>query len=88
MVTAAALAQCIGTDRAVVYGDAAWMEEALRTLGRPVIELDADVDPCDLLVEAAHEALQGHTARGHLDRQRAELDAAGLAQRQWNLRFR
>jgi len=33
VVTAAALAQCIGTDRAVVYGDAAWMEEALRTLG-------------------------------------------------------
>ena len=38
MVTAAALAQCIGTDRAVVYGDAAWMEEALRTLGvRPCL---------------------------------------------------
>lgn len=33
VVTAAALAQCIGADRAVVYGDAAWMEEALRTLG-------------------------------------------------------
>ncbi len=33
VVTAAALAQCIGADRAVVYGDVAWMEEALRTLG-------------------------------------------------------
>lgn len=33
VVTAAALAQSIEDDRAVVFGDAAWMEEALRTLG-------------------------------------------------------
>lgn len=33
VVTAAALAQHLGTDRAVAYGDAVWMEEALRTLG-------------------------------------------------------
>lgn len=33
VVTAAALARCLGTDRALVYGDAAWMERALRRLG-------------------------------------------------------
>ena len=33
VVTAAALAQCLGTDRAVVYGDAAWMERALQRYG-------------------------------------------------------
>ena len=30
VVTAAALAQCLGTDRALVYGDAAWMERAFQ----------------------------------------------------------
>ena len=33
VVTAAALAQCLGTDRALVYGDAAWMERALLRYG-------------------------------------------------------
>ena len=33
VVTAAALSQCLGTDRAAVYGDAAWMERALRRYG-------------------------------------------------------
>jgi 4-hydroxythreonine-4-phosphate dehydrogenase len=33
VVTAAALARGIGSDRAVVYGDASWMEDALRALG-------------------------------------------------------
>jgi 4-hydroxythreonine-4-phosphate dehydrogenase len=33
VVTAAALAQCLGTDRALVYGDAAWMERALHRYG-------------------------------------------------------
>lgn len=33
VVTAAALAQSIDTDRAVVFGDAAWMEDALGALG-------------------------------------------------------
>jgi len=33
VVTAAALTQCLGTDRALVYGDAAWMERALRRYG-------------------------------------------------------
>jgi 4-hydroxythreonine-4-phosphate dehydrogenase len=33
VVTAAALAQCLGTDRALVYGDAAWIERALLRYG-------------------------------------------------------
>jgi len=33
VVTAAALARGLGTDRALVYGDAAWMERALRRYG-------------------------------------------------------
>jgi 4-hydroxythreonine-4-phosphate dehydrogenase len=33
VVTAAALARCLGPDRAIVYGDAAWMERALRRYG-------------------------------------------------------
>ena len=33
VVTAAALAQCLGSDRALVYGDAGWMERALRRYG-------------------------------------------------------
>ena len=33
VVTAATLAQCLGTDRALVYGDAAWMERALQRYG-------------------------------------------------------
>lgn len=33
VVTAAALAQCLGGDRALVYGDAGWMERALRRYG-------------------------------------------------------
>jgi len=33
VVTAAALTRCLGTDRALVYGDAAWMERALRRYG-------------------------------------------------------
>ena len=33
VVTAAALAQSLGDDRAVVYGDAAWMERALHRYG-------------------------------------------------------
>lgn len=33
VVTAAALAQCLGTDRAVVYGDANWMERVLLRYG-------------------------------------------------------
>lgn len=33
VVTAAALARCLGTDRALVYGDAAWMERALLRYG-------------------------------------------------------
>ena len=33
VVTAAALARSLGTDRAFVYGDAAWMERALRRYG-------------------------------------------------------
>ena len=33
VVTAAALARCLGTDRAMVYGDAEWMERALRRYG-------------------------------------------------------
>lgn len=33
VVTAAALAEHLGSDRALVYGDATWMEDALRTLG-------------------------------------------------------
>jgi len=33
VVTAAALAQSLEQDRAVVFGDAAWMDDALRTLG-------------------------------------------------------
>ncbi|MEM7139130.1 MAG: 4-hydroxythreonine-4-phosphate dehydrogenase PdxA [Myxococcota bacterium] len=43
VVTAAALTECIGDDRAVVFGDAEWMEEALRTLGLDAVrrvELD------------------------------------------------
>ena len=32
-VTAAALSQCLGSDRALVYGDASWMERALRRFG-------------------------------------------------------
>lgn len=32
-VTAAALARCLGTDRALVYGDAGWMERVLRRYG-------------------------------------------------------
>jgi 4-hydroxythreonine-4-phosphate dehydrogenase len=44
VVTAAALAQCIGADRAVVYGDAAWMEEALRTLGLESVKRIESVD--------------------------------------------
>jgi len=33
VVTAAALAQSLGSDRALVYGDAGWMERALRRYG-------------------------------------------------------
>jgi 4-hydroxythreonine-4-phosphate dehydrogenase len=33
VVTAAALAQCLGNDRAIVYGDAAWMERAFQRYG-------------------------------------------------------
>ncbi len=33
VVTAAALAQALGSDRALVYGDAAWMERALQRYG-------------------------------------------------------
>lgn len=33
VVTAAALARCLGADRALVYGDAAWMERALLRYG-------------------------------------------------------
>ena len=33
VVTAAALAMCLGSDRALVYGDAEWMERALRRFG-------------------------------------------------------
>ena len=33
VVTAAALAQCLGNDRALVYGDAAWMERAFQRYG-------------------------------------------------------
>lgn len=33
VVTAAALTACLGNDRALVYGDAAWMEHALRQHG-------------------------------------------------------
>ena len=33
VVTAAALTQCLGNDRAIVYGDAAWMERALQRYG-------------------------------------------------------
>jgi 4-hydroxythreonine-4-phosphate dehydrogenase len=33
VVTAAALSQCLGGDRALVYGDAAWMERALGRYG-------------------------------------------------------
>ena len=33
VVTAAALTECLGEDRALVYGDAAWMERALRRYG-------------------------------------------------------
>ena len=32
-VTAAALSQCLRSDRALVYGDASWMESALRRYG-------------------------------------------------------
>ena len=33
VVTAAAIAECLGSDRALVYGDAAWMERALQRFG-------------------------------------------------------
>jgi len=33
VVTAAALARCLGSDRALVYGEAGWMERALHRYG-------------------------------------------------------
>jgi 4-hydroxythreonine-4-phosphate dehydrogenase len=46
VVTAAALARCLGTDRALVYGDAAWMERALQRYGfdalRRIVPADAE----------------------------------------------
>jgi len=48
VVTAAALTQCIGIDRAVVYGDAAWMEEALRTLGMESVKRIESIDAATL----------------------------------------
>ncbi|MEM8607382.1 MAG: 4-hydroxythreonine-4-phosphate dehydrogenase PdxA [Myxococcota bacterium] len=59
VVTAAALTQSIGEDRAVVFGDAVWMEEALRTLG---FEAVRRVDPADSKSLAAGEVGLVHVA--------------------------
>ncbi len=59
VVAAAALAQGIGTDRAVVFGDAAWMEEALRTLG---LESVKRIEPADAQTLAPGEVALVHVA--------------------------
>ncbi|MFW2390186.1 MAG: 4-hydroxythreonine-4-phosphate dehydrogenase PdxA [Polyangiales bacterium] len=48
VVTAAALAQCLGTDRALVYGDAAWMERAFHRYGFEALKRIVPADAGDL----------------------------------------
>ena len=43
-VTAAALAQCLGSDRALVFGDANWMERALHRYGLGSLKRVATAD--------------------------------------------
>lgn len=59
VVTAAALARCLGEDRAVVYGDAAWME---RALGRYGVESHRRIDEREASALAAGEVGLVHVA--------------------------
>ena len=59
VVTAAALAQALGDDRALVFGDAAWMEKALHTLGIAAVKR---VEPQEASTLAAGEVGLVHVA--------------------------
>lgn len=59
VVTAAALAECLGSDRALVYGDAAWMERALQRYG---FEAFRRMDTADAETLAAGEVGLVHVA--------------------------
>ncbi|MGB5812155.1 MAG: 4-hydroxythreonine-4-phosphate dehydrogenase PdxA, partial [Polyangiales bacterium] len=59
VVTAAALTQSLGEDRAVVFGDAAWMADALRTLD---FELARRIEPADARTLKAGEVGLVHVA--------------------------
>jgi 4-hydroxythreonine-4-phosphate dehydrogenase len=59
VVTAAALARGLGTDRALVYGDAAWMERALRRYGFEALK---HIDPADAQSLGAGEVGLVHVA--------------------------
>lgn len=59
VVTAAALARCLGTDRALVYGDASWME---RALGRYGFEAVKRIETADAQALQAGEVGLVHVA--------------------------
>jgi 4-hydroxythreonine-4-phosphate dehydrogenase len=59
VVTAAALARCLGTDRALVYGDAAWMERALHRYGFEALKR---IEPTDATSLNAGEVGLVHVA--------------------------
>jgi 4-hydroxythreonine-4-phosphate dehydrogenase len=81
VVTAAALARCLGSDRALVYGDAGWMERALHRYGFEALKR---VEASDAAALGPGEVGLVHVAEWPITmvQARAPTIQGGLAQRE------